>query len=98
MGDMVLFMLIWAVGVCVLLYFMTILPNKKKNKKVREMHDSVAPGDQVITIGGVLGTVLERSGDEVRILTDEESNTIVWVLIYAIQSIRSKAVEPGENS
>lgn len=91
--DMILFMLIWIVGVVVLLYFMTILPGKKKNKKIREMHDSVAPGDEITTIGGIMGTVLERDGESVRICVDEETGTTMRVVIYAVQSIRRKCGE-----
>lgn len=92
-SDMLLFMLIWAVGVVVLLYFMTILPGKKKNKKVREMHDSVVPGDKIITIGGIMGTVLERDEESLRICVDDESGSIMRIVIYAVQSIREKKTE-----
>lgn len=85
------FMLVWVAGAVVLLYFMTILPGKKKNKKIREMHDSVAPGDEIVTIGGIWGTVLERDEETVRILVDENTGTTMRVVIYAVQSIRKKA-------
>ena len=91
--DLLLFMGIWVVGLVVLMYFTTILPGKKKNKKVRELHDSVAVGDRIVTIGGILGTVLERSGDELRICVDDETNTTMWVIVHAIQLVRSKAEE-----
>lgn len=87
------FMGIWIVGLLVLMYFTTILPGKKKNKQVREMHDSVAVGDRIVTIGGILGTVLERKDDELRIRVDDETETTMWIIIHAVQLIRSKAEE-----
>lgn len=91
--NTLLFMGIWIVGLVVLMYFTTILPGKKKNKQVRAMHDSVAVGDRIVTIGGILGTVLERSGDELRIRVDDETNTTMWIIIHAVQLVRSKANE-----
>ena len=87
------FMGIWIVGLLVLMYFTTILPGKKKNKQVREMHDGVAVGDRIVTIGGILGTVLERKDDELRIRVDDETDTTMWIIIHAVQLVRSKADE-----
>ena len=87
------FMGIWIVGLLVLMYFTTILPGKKKNKQVREMHDSVTVGDRIVTIGGILGTVLERKDDELRIRVDDETDTTMWIIIHAVQLVRSKANE-----
>jgi len=91
--NTLLFMGIWIVGLVVLMYFTTILPGKKKNKQVRAMHDSVAVGDRIVTIGGILGTVLERNGDELRIRVDDETDTTMWIIIHAVQLVRSKANE-----
>lgn len=85
------FILIYAVGVLLLLYFLTIVPGKRKNKKTREMHDSIAPGDTISTAGGIIGTVVERDGDVVLIRIDEKTGTTMRVVIYAIQSVVERA-------
>lgn len=84
-------MLIYVLGVLVLLYLLTILPGKRKNKKTREMHDSVAVGNSVSTIGGIIGTVVERDGDTVLLRIDEATGTTMRIVIYAVQSILEKA-------
>lgn len=84
-------MLLYLLGFLVLLYFTTILPGKRKHKKMQELHDSIAVGDEVSTIGGIIGTVVERSGDVVTIRIDEQAQVNMRVVIYAIQSILSKA-------
>lgn len=84
-------MLLYIVGVCAILYFLTILPGKRKNKKMQQLHDSVAIGDEVSTAGGIIGTVVERDGDVVKIRIDDEANVTMRVVIYAIQSILTKA-------
>lgn len=83
-------LLIYALGMAGILYVVTILPGTRKNKKVREMHDSVAPGDLVATAGGILATVKEREGDTVTLLIDENTGTTMKVIVYAIQNIVEK--------
>jgi preprotein translocase subunit YajC len=41
----------------VVLYFVMIRPQMKKQKEHRAMVDAIAKGDEVVTVGGVLGTV-----------------------------------------
>lgn len=85
------FMLIYVVGVVILLYFLTILPGKRKNKKTRQMHDSVKVGDTISTIGGIIGTVTERNGDTVVIRIDEKTGTTMRIVIFAVQSVIEQA-------
>lgn len=80
-------MLIYVIGVVVVLYLVTILPAQRKNKKVRAMHDAVKAGDEVTTIGGIIGTVLEREGDSVILLIDSKTGTTMRVVIFAVQSV-----------
>ena len=85
------FMLIYVVGVVILLYFLIILPGKRKNKKTRQMHDSVKAGDTISTIGGIIGTVTERDGDTVVIRIDEKTGTTMRIVIFAVQSVIEQA-------
>ncbi|MBU3818947.1 MAG: preprotein translocase subunit YajC [Candidatus Faecalibacterium intestinavium] len=47
----------------VLLYFMIYRPQKKQEKKDAEMRKSLEIGDQVTTIGGVIGRVVAIKDD-----------------------------------
>ena len=85
------FMLIYVVGVVILLYFLTILPGKRKNKKTRQMHDAVKAGDTISTLGGIIGTVTERDGDTVVIRIDEKTGTTMRIVIFAVQSVIEQA-------
>ena len=69
-------MLIMLVGMIVLFYFMMIRPENKRKKEAEQMRSSVKKGDQITTIGGIVGTVVdvkennivvETSADQVRI-------------------------------
>lgn len=57
-------------------YFMLIRPENKRKKEAEEMRSSMKVGDQITTIGGIVGTVvsvkddkfvIETSADQVRI-------------------------------
>ena len=57
-------------------YFMMIRPENKKKKEAEQMRGAVKKGDKIITIGGIVGVVvdvkesrivIETSADQVRI-------------------------------
>lgn len=47
----------------VMMYFLMIRPQSKRAKEHRDMLASIAKGDEVITQGGILGTVLRDAGN-----------------------------------
>jgi preprotein translocase subunit YajC len=49
----------------VVLYFLMILPNQRKQKKWQEMLGQLKSGDRVTTNGGIRGTVLTVKDDVV---------------------------------
>ena len=60
----------------VVFYFMLIRPESKRKKQAAEMRNSLAVGDEITTIGGIIGTicavkentiVIETGADRVRI-------------------------------
>lgn len=44
-------------------YFFLIRPQQKKEKATRNMRDSVKEGDEIVTIGGIYGKVLNSKDD-----------------------------------
>jgi preprotein translocase subunit YajC len=49
----------------VVLYFLMIVPNQRKQKKWQEMLGQIKSGDRVTTNGGIRGTVLTVKDDTV---------------------------------
>ena len=45
------------------LYFLMIVPNQRKQKKWAEMLSNIKSGDQVVTTGGIRGTVISVRDD-----------------------------------
>jgi len=68
--------LIMMVLMFAIFYFMLIRPENKRKKEAEQMRSSVKKGDKIVTIGGIVGTVvdvkenkivLETGADQVRI-------------------------------
>ncbi|MEU4716168.1 preprotein translocase subunit YajC [Micromonospora purpureochromogenes] len=47
------------------MYFMMIRPQQKRRREAEAMQSALAPGDEVVTIGGLYGTVTGVSDDTV---------------------------------
>lgn len=47
----------------VAMYFLMIRPQMKKQKETRAMLDAVAKGDEVVTVGGIVGRI-SQMGDQ----------------------------------
>jgi preprotein translocase subunit YajC len=62
--------------VFVAMYFILILPQRKRDKKTREMLDSLRVGDRVTAIGGITGKIINIKDDEVTIETGVEKTKI----------------------
>ncbi len=65
---------IMIVAVLALMYFLMIRPQNKREKEARSMRSSLKPGDEIITIGGIVGTVarVKEDSDRVVILVGAE--------------------------
>ncbi|MBB6449510.1 preprotein translocase subunit YajC [Geomicrobium halophilum] len=54
-----------------IVYFLLIRPQQKRQKQIREMHANLQKGDDVITIGGLHGTIDALDEDKVILLVNE---------------------------
>lgn len=69
--------LIIPLGMLAVLYFMIIRPQQKKEKKVREMRNSINVGDDVITIGGIYGKITKVKDDQITIEVGADKTKLV---------------------
>ena len=67
-----------------LLYFMMIRPQQKKDKKDQEMRSTVEVGDEITTIGGVIGRIINVKEDTLVIETGSDRSKI-RITKWAIQ-------------
>jgi preprotein translocase subunit YajC len=74
------------IAIFVLLYFIMIRPQKKKEKKTQQMRESLQVGDNVTTVGGVVGRVVTIREDGIVIETGADRNKL-QIKKWAIQSV-----------
>lgn len=53
-------------------YFFIIRPENKKKKKTEEMRNSLTIGDEIITIGGMIGKIVQITEDTITFETGED--------------------------
>ncbi len=92
MGD-TLYTLMPLILLIFIMYFLLIRPQKKKEKQINAMRNSIKVGDNIITIGGIYGTV-SRVKDESLIIQVGADKTKLEVTRWAI----SKVVEDEDSS
>lgn len=78
-------MIIGMVVMIALMYFMTIRPQKKKQKEEQQLRDSVQIGDEITTIGGIVGRVVTVKEDSIVIETGADRNKMK-LMRWAIQT------------
>ncbi|MBQ8752960.1 MAG: preprotein translocase subunit YajC [Clostridia bacterium] len=66
--------LIMLVVVFALMYFIMIRPQNKKRKEEQKMRDSIRVGDEIVTIGGICGRVVNVKEDTLIIETGADRN------------------------
>lgn len=90
-------MIISLVLVFVLMYFLMIRPQKKKEKETKAMQENIEIGDEVVTIGGIVGLVVRKGDDNVVIETGGEKNKMrikLWAISENTSAMeRAKAAQ-----
>ena len=61
--------IIMLVAMLAIFYFMLIRPENKRKKEEEAMRNAVKTGDKIVTIGGIIGTVVNVKEDKVVIET-----------------------------
>ena len=79
----------------VLMYFLMIRPQKKKQKAEEELRNNIQIGDEITTIGGILGRVVTIKEDSLVIETGADRNKM-RITRWAI-STNNTAAEKAEQ-
>lgn len=78
--------------VLVVMYFLMIRPQKKKDKQTQDMRNSLEIGDNVTTIGGIVGRVVALKDDTIVLETGTERNKVRFKK-WAVQDVEKLTVE-----
>ena len=76
----------------VLFWLLIMRPQKKQEKEAAQMRDSIKAGDEVITIGGIIGRVVIVRDDKIMIETGNEK-TKLTILKSSVKSVEPEVTE-----
>lgn len=85
-------MLLPMVLIVVVFYFMLIRPQRKKDKKVKDMLSNLKVGDRICTIGGIYGTITGLREDSI-VLSVGGKDTPIVLARWAIRNVEAVSVE-----
>lgn len=71
--------------ILVLMYFMLLRPQKKREKEVQNMRNSLQVGDEITTAGGIVGRIVSLREDTLVIETGSDRSKI-RIKRWAVQS------------
>ncbi len=84
------------VAMIAIFYFLLYRPQKKQERETAQMRNSLEVGDEITTIGGIIGEVVSIKGETVTIETGKERSKI-RILRSAVKSIDVKAGDDGSE-
>ena len=84
-------------AVVVAFYFFAIRPQKKQEKETAKMRNELEVGDEVVTIGGIIGQVVSVKNETVTIVTSKDRTKLRFVK-SAIKEVTYKVNAPAEKA
>jgi preprotein translocase subunit YajC len=86
-------------GGFILLYVFMGSSRRKQQKKRREMLENIKKGDKVITIGGIVGNVVEVRDDEITVKVDDTTRMRFarWALRNAGEEVKTEKKEDSQT-
>jgi preprotein translocase subunit YajC len=86
--------LLFIVGIFALIYFMMIRPQQRRRREVQNMQSAMGIGDEIITVGGLYGTI--RSIDEDSVVLEIAPGVTARYAKAAIGKVNQKAVSDDD--
>ena len=93
MGSTIVMM----VAMLAIFYFMLIRPENKRKKEAEQTRNSVKKGDEITTIGGIVGTVVDVKEDKIVIETSADQVRIE-LMKWAISSNETAVAAAKEEA
>ena len=76
----------------VVFYFFLIRPQKKKDKKIKDMLAALKVGDRVCTIGGIYGTIVSIKDDTITLAVGKDNVNLVFAR-WGIRNVEEVSIE-----
>lgn len=68
-------------------YFFFIRPQRKQEKETNEMRNNLAVGDEIVTIGGIIGIIIAISSEDTVTIVTSRDRTRLHILKSAISRV-----------
>ena len=99
-GNMWMMILLYA-AIIGAIYFFLIRPNSKKKKEEAQMRNNLEIGDEITTIGGIMGRIVAIKDDEDAIIIETGSDRVKmkfkkWC-ISTVDTVKDKPAEQTEK-
>lgn len=91
---------IMMVAMIAIFYFMLIRPENKRKKEADDMRNALKVGDDITTIGGVVGKIVDIKGDNIVIETGADRVRIEFVkwAVSTNESANARAAEEAKKA
>ena len=88
--------ILFLVIIFVVFYFFLIRPENKRKKKLTEMRNNISLGDEIVTIGGIMGKVVQVTEDTVTFETGEDRvrlQVTKWAISSNVREEKERAAQ-----
>lgn len=82
--------IVMLVAMVAIFYFFLYRPHKKQDKAQNEMRNSLSIGDEITTIGGIIGKIVSIK-EETLVLETTKEKTKIRILRSAVRTVDVKA-------
>jgi len=79
------------------MYFLLIRPQKKKEKTVNDMRNSLQVGDEIVTIGGICGKIV-KTKDDTLIIQVGADKVKFEVMRWSVSSVVNAKAAPKKSA
>jgi preprotein translocase subunit YajC len=81
-----------------LFYLLMIRPERRRRAEVATMQDALKKNDRIVTIGGIIGVVVnvQKDSGTVTVRVDENTNTRVQILRSSISRVLTDNASPSD--
>ncbi len=81
-----------------IMYFLMIRPNQKRERERRQMLESVAKGDHIVTSGGIMGTVVGVNEKSVVLKVSDDPVTKIEFVRSAVSQVTKAGKEEASKN
>ena len=88
--------IVMLVGMFAVFYFVGIRPQKKQEKAQNDMRNSLTVGDEITTIGGIIGKIVSIK-EETMIIETGRDHTRIRLLKSAVRTVDVRAEDAKQG-